>query len=190
MAGALVLGALFVGAGAFLIREKATEQPTFTVTLSEGDFELRDYPAMVVAQTSVDGERAGALNRGFRILADYIFAKSRKGEQIAMTAPVLSSRNGQGEWRTRFVMPATFTPETLPAPPKGVSIEERPAYRVAAVRFGGRATDAVLERHEKALRQWLAEKGETETGVAEYAFYNSPFVPGPLRRNEVLIVVG
>ena len=189
VAGALVVGAIVAGAGAFLIREKVSEQPSFTVTHSEGDFEIRDYAPMLVAETWVEGPREAALNRGFGVLAAYIFAKSRGGAPIAMTAPVMSDRQEDRGWRTRFVMPAKYTRDTLPPPPAGVTIAEVPRRRVAAVRFSGRATDASLASHEQALRAWLAANNERAAGPVDYAFYNSPFIPGPLRRNEVLITL-
>jgi hypothetical protein len=39
------------------------------------------------------------------------------------------------------------------------------------------------------LRAWLAGQGIVPEGEAEFAFYDAPMVPGPLRRNEVLIPV-
>ena len=36
----------------------ATEEPKYTVTLKEGNFEVRDYPAMVAAEVSVAGDRS------------------------------------------------------------------------------------------------------------------------------------
>ncbi|KPQ31561.1 MAG: SOUL heme-binding protein, partial [Porphyrobacter sp. HL-46] len=46
-----------------------------------------------------------------------------------------------------------------------------------------------LAAREAQLRAWLAEQGIAPTGKAEFAFYDAPMVPGPLRRNEVLIPV-
>jgi hypothetical protein len=39
------------------------------------------------------------------------------------------------------------------------------------------------------LRAWLLGQGIVPEGEAEFAFYDAPMVPGPLRRNEVLIPV-
>ena len=135
------------------------------------------------------------------VLADYIFAKNRAGEGIAMTAPVLSERDTKiamtapvtsertgDTWRTRFVMPANYTRETLPPPGPGVTITTVPARRVAVYRFSGVATDAALAKAEAALRAWLTSKS-LRAGAVTYAFYNSPFMPGPLRRNEVMITL-
>lgn len=203
-AGLAVAGAALAGAGYYYWRERNSEKPAHRVETADGDFEIRVYPPVIVAETVQPGTRRQALDRGFSVLADYIFAKSRGGDPIEMTAPVLSDapRPGPaiemtapvlsdafpaGGWRTRFVMPARFTLATLPPPPPGVRLVEVPRRRVAVVRFAGTASDESLSAHEDDLRDWIAAEGERVGGEPEYAFYNSPFIPPPLRRNEVLI---
>lgn len=200
--GAGLVAVVGAAAAAFYIREQASEKPNHRSIMREGDFELRAYPPLLVAETVQSGERQQALDKGFQVLADYIFAKSRGGpkiamtapvlsdhEKIAMTAPVLSDPADDDGWRTRFVMPGKWTEATLPKPPAGVTIAELPGRRMAAVRFAGKGDDTTLAEQERKLRAWMEGKGLKAGGAAEYAFYNSPFIPGPLRRNEVLIPV-
>ena len=187
-AAAVALGTV-AGAGYLYARERRAEKPDYTLLDSDGDFELRDYPPLLAAETRVTGKRADALKLGFGVLADYIFAKSRPGEKIEMTAPVISDRSEKGRWRTRFLMPSVWTRETLPEAPKDVAIVEIPARRMAATRFTGAAGERTLAAEEAALRRWISDSGMIAQGEAEYAFYNSPIVPGPLRRNEILIPV-
>ena len=151
-------------------------------------FSLRSYgPAVLVAETAVVGERNRALKAGFQRLAEYIFGNKR--EKIAMTAPVFSDR-AKGAWRTRFVIPARFTAATLPDMPDGVTAAELPARRMAVVRFAGLGSGSRLAEQEKHLRGWLTARGLEATGDVVIAFYNSPFVAPPFRRNEVMIPVG
>lgn len=178
------------GAGYFLYREKSVEKPNHRVVETDGDFEVRDYPDLLIAETVVEGDRASALDQGFGRLADYIFAKHRDGGRVAMTAPVLSSGAGAEGWVTRFVMPAHFTRETLPQPSEGIRIATLPARRVAAIRFAGLADEAELAEREAQLRSWVGAKKFTPSGDIERAFYNSPFIPGPVRRTELLIPIG
>jgi hypothetical protein len=182
-------GLLGAGALAFWLNERTVEQPRYREELADGRFSIRRYPPLLVAETEVDGARETALNRGFDRLARYIFARERGDgdrRRIAMTAPVLSDQVGD-RWRTRFIMPRRFDTEPLPAPGAGVTAETLPERRMAAITFSGRADDAYLRKAERDLREWLRGRGETATGPAEFAFYNSPFIPGPLRRNEVLL---
>ncbi len=60
---------------------------------------------------------------------------------------------------------------------------------MAAVRFSGAWQDERMQDNEAALRAWLVERGLVATSPPTYAYYNDPFTPGFLRRNEVLIAV-
>jgi effector-binding domain-containing protein len=189
--GAAGVGLLAVaGVGYFLYREKSVEKPRHRVVEQDGQFEIREYPDLLVAEAKVAGDRNYALDKGFGLLADYIFAKSRDGEKVAMTAPVLSAGAGGEDWVTRFVMPDHFTRETLPQADPGIQIATLPARKVAAVRFAGTADEATIAGYEEQLRHWVSAKKLKPAGEAERAFYNSPFMPGPLRRTEVLIPIG
>ncbi|WP_353203589.1 heme-binding protein [Sphingomonas sp.] len=201
MIAAAVAGTAVAGAAAFIVQEKRTEQPPYTVERTDGPVEIRRYPELLVAETETKGARQAALGSGFSRLADYIFAKNRGGEGIAMTAPVLSERDAPiamtapvtsertgDQWRTRFVMPAQYTRATLPSPGLGVTITTVPPRRVAVYRFAGVANDAALAKAEAALRGWMAQE-KLNGGAVSYAFYNSPLMPAPLRRNEVLITL-
>jgi len=201
-------GAGLAAAGVAYARYRDTEEPDYDVLFSDGKFELRHYAPMIVAQTSHTGDRRRAQSASFKRLAAYIFGQDRPegGEKIDMTAPVLQSPvapesgNGEptptlqdqtrsGEWRMRFVMPSRYTLETLPPPPSDIALKAMPGRRLAAVRFGGVARESDLLVMEARLAEWIETQGYVATGDFEYAFYDAPMVPGPLRRNEVLVEI-
>ena len=197
-AGAAVIG----GAALYYLKERATQEPDYRTLRTDGDFEIRDYPAITIAETIASGPRKQALGEGFRRLADYIFAKSRPGEQLPMTVPVMQDAGDPmasdpplfddeiaGGWRTRFVMPAGREANELPAPPDEIELVTLPPRKVAVVSFAGRPDDRDLAEQEDRLRGWLARNGERAEAEPEYAFYNSPMMPGPLRRNEVWLAL-
>jgi len=197
-AGAALLG----GAMLYYLQERATEEPDYRTLRTDGEFQIRDYPEMVIAETIVHGPRKQALSEGFRRLADYIFAKSRPGEPIAMTVPVMQDSGDpmasdpplfddeiEGGWRTRFVMPGGREEDGLPDAPDEVDLVTLPPRKVAVVSFAGRPDDRDLAEQEDRLRGWLARHGERSEAEPEYAFYNSPMIPGPLRRNEVWLAL-
>lgn len=187
---AAAIGTAAVVAGAFFVwRASRAEEPRYQTVESDNTIEVRKYPSLVTAGTEHRGDRQSALNEGFRTLADYLFAKSRPGAKLPMTAPVLSDTDGDGSWRTRFLMPTGKARAELPKPPSGVELTAEPAQRVAVIRFSGRADDATLAAKEGALRSWLQLRGLPSEGKAVHAFYNAPFLPGPMRRNEVMIVL-
>ncbi len=177
------------------------EQPAYRVVQQDGAIELRDYPALVVAEVTRPGDRREAVNAGFGPLARYIFARERAGAAIPMTAPVTQQgapiamtapvtqqpdAGGGGNWAVRFVMPSRYTLETLPVPAGAdVRLIPVPATRRAAIRFSGVATDSVIAAEQARLEAWVARRGVRPTGSPTYAYYNAPFTPWFLRRNEV-----
>jgi hypothetical protein len=74
----------------------AIEEPAFEILEKAGNVEIRRYRPVIVAETFVDGDMGSASNRGFRLIADYIFGNNlsvrgsggQSSERIAMTAPV------------------------------------------------------------------------------------------------------
>jgi hypothetical protein len=188
----ILAGLAAIAVGFWIYVMSTIEQPTYASVTRDGAIEIRDYPALVVAEVTRRGERQAAVRAGFPPLAGYIFARSREGETVSMTAPVTQTPAAAADqsWLIRFVMPAKYTLETLPrAAGDDVRLLELPAARRAAIRFSGVATDALIAQHEASLRAWLAQRQIAILGAPTYAYYNDPWTPGPLRRNEVLFEV-
>ncbi len=183
--------------GGWLVVVRSVETPAYETIAVDGAFELRDYPALLAAEVERTGARDAAVRAGFRPLARYIFARGREGPKIAMTAPVTQLKvdspvedpAAPPAWRVRFLMPSKYAMDGLPAPSPGVRLVQVPAQRQAAVRFSGRAEDDDFERQEARLGRWLVGQGLRPGGAATYAYYDDPFIPGFLRRNEVLMPV-
>jgi effector-binding domain-containing protein len=194
----IIAAGLFVLAVAgllvFVYVVQNVEQPDYTLVRQDGDFELRDYPALTVAEVRRTGYRKQALSAVFSPLARYIFAKERPGEKIAMTAPVIqqpaasdSAAAGASQWTVGFIMPKDAVSAGLPGPANAdVRLTELPPRRVAAVRFSGRTTDERSAEQRKRLEDWIRAQGLSMRSEPIYAYYNDPLTPGPLRRNEIL----
>lgn len=169
----------------------ATEEPAFRSVLQDGDYELRDYAPYLVAETQVEASFEDAGNIAFRRLFAYISGRNEGSRSIAMTAPVRQDAAGNGAQRVAFIVPSGYTRDTVPRPgDPQVTIREEPARRLAVVRYSGRWTEARFREQEQRLQTWIARRGLKALGPSIYARYNAPFVPWPLRRNEVLIPVG
>jgi hypothetical protein len=202
-AGAAAAGAALVGGAlVYYLRERLTDEPDYRALASDGEFQIREYPAMTVAEAVAVGPRKQALDEGYRALSGYLYATTRDGEKLPMMVPVMMDSGDpmasdpplfddglEGGWRTRFVMPAGRSKTDLPSPAEGVELVELEPRRVGVVSFAGRPGDRVLAEQEDRLRGWLARHGEASEGEPEYAFYNSPVIPGPLRRNEVWLAL-
>lgn len=161
--------------------------PAYVVAQTDGAIELRDYPELVVAEITTTGTRGEAVRAGFSPLAGYIFAKEREGEKIAMTAPVTQRAADGQDWTVQFIMPEGYTLENLPRPAGSkVRLETEAPIRRAAIRFSGWWSDESFAEQEARLRDWLAARDLTPQGEPIFAYYNDPFTPGFLRRNEVI----
>jgi hypothetical protein len=179
----------------------AIEKPNYTVVMSEDKFEVREYPPMMLAEVKVTGNRDQAANRGFRKLAAFIFGDNTpnskiamtapvmqkpESQKIAMTAPVMQTPNADGKWTVNFMMPSEYSMETLPKPTDSdIRIYMSEPYRTVSIRFSGRGKMKNLNKHQAKLDEFVAAQGLKIVGGPEYAFYNAPFVPPFLRRNEV-----
>ncbi|MEI7720073.1 MAG: heme-binding protein [bacterium] len=181
------------------------EQTEYSVLTKTDGYEIRNYPAHLVAQTTVTGPYRDALGQGFRIVAGYIFGGNTKKENISMTAPVVEQkRNGQsiamtapvmanieGESHTiTFGMPRSYTLTTLPTPTDSrITIAQAPAKKMAAKRFTLWRTDARVQSKKQELLSALSHDKVTAIGEPQYAGYNAPWTPPWMMRNEVLIEI-
>ena len=151
----------------------------YTILEKDGRFELREYPPLHVAYTRDETD-----DRAFRRLIGYISRGNTHKLKIAMTTPVLVDRE-PGRNAMAFVMPpGTAVPDPLD---DAVKIGTRPGERVAVLRFrGGRGRDGE-QRAVERLRRAIAERGLETEGDPIVAYYDAPWTPPPLRRNEVML---
>lgn len=181
----------------------AVEEPPYTVEIQAGPIQVRDYPALIAAETTVSGERGAAGAAGFRLLAGYIFGGNSRKQSIAMTAPVVQGRGqgmtipmtapvtqggGPGGWVVRFIMPRGSTLASLPTPNDSrVHLRPLPPSRIAVARFSGLAGDNDIRRETATLEAFLAEYHLRVAGRASLARYDPPWTPWFMRRNEIWI---
>lgn len=187
--------------------EMTTKEPPYTSVRQDGDIEIRDYAPMIIAEVATSGPQNDALYDGFRALAGYIFGGNRTAEEIAMTAPVVQQPENGTEiamtapviqrpdggtegWTIGFVMPEEWTMATLPVPADpAITLREVPTRRVAVIRFSGMADDDLIAANTAQLVRWLEREQLTAIGPPTNAFYNAPWIPGFLRRNEVMVEI-
>ena len=182
----------------------AIEETKFEVIESEGNFELRQYPAHVVAETLVEGDFSEVGNAAFRRLAGYINGQNRRKQTIPMTAPVsqevdsvkipmtapVNQERAGEKWRFTFLMPSEYTLETLPEPlDSRVELKRMPERLMAALKYSGTWSRSRYEERKEQLMEWISRRGLKQIGESVFARYNPPFMPWFLRRNEVLIPV-
>lgn len=125
---------------------RTIEEPKYEVITTTQDYEIREYTAYIIAETTVSGskDRNEAARKGFPIVAGYIFGDNTSKDKIAMTTPVntevsesekiamttpvntekiamivpvnTEQKKTEGSYKISFVMPSEYTLETLPTP--------------------------------------------------------------------------
>jgi hypothetical protein len=200
-----------VGAHAQLF---SLEQPKFQSLEKDAEFELRQYSPMVVAEVVVQGDLTSAGKEGSRLVKQYIFREGpnasldqkkpasekismtlpvtmeKEPEKISMTLPVTMEAQSKSTYRLHFVMPSTYTLDTLPksADPR-VTVRAIPEQKFASIRFSKFSTEANVAEQTALLKNWMDKKGLVANGSPQFARYDPPSVPPLLRRSEILIPV-
>lgn len=192
----LSVTAIFVFAGIFAwntLARAAYESADYKVVESDGKFEVREYPDLMLVATTTKLDAQGR-DGSFMKLFRYISGANESSKKISMTTPVfMENDKAASTVQMGFVMPKDIAVDGVPAPTgEGVDIRKRAGGRFAVLRFSGQLTTKSAKESEAKLRTWMATKGlvadgSGESSGVETAGYDPPFTPGPLRRNEVLI---
>jgi len=161
------------------------EAAPYKVVRSDGKFELRDYPVLTVAETPMargSNGSDGSFNRLFR----FITGGNGSNQKISMTTPVFMS-GGDTNAKMAFVMPAKMKTGEVPKPSDpSVTVRELPAGRFAVLRYsGGRNAKNEAEALER-LRAWVKAEALNEISTPIYGYFDPPWTPAFLRRNEVM----
>ena len=182
----------------------AIEEAKYQVVLKDGKFEIREYEAHILAEVEIKGDMEDASSQAFRPLFNYISGENIKQEKVAMTSPVsqeqasekismttpVSQERNADAWAISFMMPATYTMETIPTPTNPrVNIREVPGRQVAVLQYSGRWTESSYLKHKQELEVWIKSQGWSIDGSAVWARFNAPYTPWFMRRNEVQIPV-
>lgn len=195
------VGVVFLLAPAALTRY---EEPKYELSQKDGDIELRKYPELIAAQVTVDGSGKDAANDAFKILSGYIFGNNKpreklamtlplaqrtQSEKIAMTVPVVEQRESS-KMTMQFFMPGKYDLDSLPeANDPRIKFVKVPAAVYAVIRFSGSWKEPNIRSHADELRNFLKSRNLIQAGEALRAYYNPPWTPLFMRRNEIWIPV-
>jgi hypothetical protein len=166
-----------------------TEEQKYTVIRKLQEFEIRFYPSATIATINSNARTYRDLSGpGFRKLAGYIFGGNETNSKISMTSPVRMEINDSVSTMS-FVMPSAYTKENLPKPnDPNVQIKNTADEYVAAIRFGGYASDEDMKFYSEKLQNLLKENRITTFGNYRFLGYNPPFqFIG--RRNEIIVSI-
>jgi hypothetical protein len=181
---AAVLGAL--GYWLLATSRAMTRSPRYRRILKDGSFELRDYPQLALVNAPMGG---AGMDGSFRRLFRYITGGNERAEKIAMTTPVLIGEAG-GSRTMGFIMPEELAAQGVPKPlDQQISLGQIDPGRFAVLRFSGGRSGANEARAIESLTEQLAGRHIGAQGAPVIAYYDPPWTPVFLRRNEVMIPV-
>jgi hypothetical protein len=182
------------------------QTPAYTVKEKLSDYEIRLYEPYIVAETLQKGGQKESLSSGFNELFQYISGNNVSRSKVKMTSPVFQSGENEGQKipmtapvikegdpgssMIAFVMPPGSKIEELPQPKSaGVKLRVVPARTVAVITFSGYASyDAIKENTNKLLSA-LKRDGKIALSAEQTAFYNPPWTPPFMRRNEIMVEI-
>lgn len=161
------------------------ETPDYKIVEKDGSFEIRDYPALTIVSTPM--QKRGE-DGSFMKLFRFISGRNEHSQKISMTTPVLMTGTVSGTMS--FIVPKDVAEQGVPAPSSpDVTVSTKPAARYAVYRFSGPSKQEPSEAASKKLLAWVASKNLPVSGMPIYAYYNPPWTPGFMRRNEVLLLL-
>lgn len=166
-----------------------SETQTYKVIKEEEEYEIRYYPSATMAMITSSATTYKELgSSGFTKLAGYIFGGNKDKKQIAMTSPVHMDI-GDSVSSMSFVMPSNYTKDNLPLPNNSdVTIKTVDEEFVAAIRFGGFASNDNIKKHTAILENALKKHKQSYYGNFRFLGYNPPYQLFG-RKNEIIVTL-
>jgi hypothetical protein len=172
--GTVVVLALAGLLGWNLIARGGYESAEYKVVESDGKFEVREYPDLMLAATKTKLEAQGR-DGSFMKLFRYISGANESKKKIAMTTPVFMENQDAGaSVQMGFVMPKEIADEGVPKPTgEQVEVRKRAGGRFAVVRFSGQLTSkSAKDKEANWDRHCLSPSGLAVISPQLAAFYN------------------
>jgi hypothetical protein len=183
----ITLAIIVIVTQAFVMKSVSnTEEHKYSVIKSYDQFEVRRYDKALFSSVNLNERSYDQVSgKGFRVLAGYIFGNNESNQKIAMTSPVAMEIGDSS--KMSFMVPEGYSMENLPKPTdKKIYFEEKGEKIMAAIQFGGWASDEKIEEHKKKLIAALEKENIQHTGKFSYLGYNPPYEILN-RRNEVVV---
>lgn len=160
------------------------ETPDYTVILKDDPFEVRSYGDFYMIE--YDNDFDPNMDAAFGSLFRYISSDNKDSEKIAMTVPVIEEMM-ENKMKMAFIVPSKYG-ELIPEPNNPhLSIKKFEHGQFAVIRYGGLSNKS-KERHQlQKLEKWISDNDFRIQSNYMLAFYNAPYVPPFLRRNEIMV---
>ena len=160
----------------------AYEEPEYKLIKSTDVYEIRQYQERLAVETTQSRSQNGA----FRRLFNYISGSNESSSKIAMTVPVIQSKDSNGASMI-FFLPKSFTKQSAPLPDgDDIKLITVKGGFYAVTKYSGRSTDQNFIKHSALLFEALRKDNILTIGDPMMATYNGPFTLPFMRRNEAM----
>ena len=160
----------------------AYEEPEYKLIKSTDVYEIRQYEDRLAVKTTQSKSQNGA----FRRLFNYISGSNESSSKIAMTVPVIQSKDSNGA-SMLFFLPKSFTKQSAPLPDgNDIKLITVKGGFYAVTKYSGRSTDQNFIKHSALLFEALRKDNILTIGDPMMATYNGPFTLPFMRRNETM----
>lgn len=189
-------------AGCSVFGVRSANEAGYEVLKDYGHIQIRQYQAMVVAETEVTAGYQEGSGQAFNRLFRYISGDNKKQQKIAMTTPVIQAPQAEeiamtalviqqksgSVWLMSFVLPHEYSFSSAPEPlDSRVMIKQIADKKVAVLRYSGSLSEQGIEEKSRELADWLINQGYKAISSSRSAAYDPPWTLPFLRRNEVHI---
>jgi len=200
---ATVFASLFLS-GCSVLGQRYGEEALYATLFSDGDYEVRVYEPLIIAQAASEGGYLQATRSGYKRLTDYVSGNNLAQQTIDVNPPQLASGNKSkielttpyyeefldGIWLTSVALPEQYSLATLPKPAdEFITFEALPRMRVAVIGFSGYRSERLISNKANQLLQWINREKLTPASPARSAVFDSPLVIPGLRRHEIHITI-
>ena len=179
----MLAAALGVGGWLVSTSRAATETPKYDAVKTDGKFEIRDYPELMVATVPMKSD----MDNSFMTLFRFITGANEGKQKIEMTSPVLIASEKDARTMS-FIVPKATVEKGIPKPTgESVTVRKLEAARFVALRFSGRRSAETEGKAVGKLRAWMTAEKLEGKGEPVFAYYDPPWTPLFMRRNEVML---
>lgn len=193
-------------AGCGVISQRTGEEALFSSLAVDGNYEIRMYEPVIIAQTVVNGRYSSATRTGYNRLTSYVSGNNMARQTVSVNNPIsvpdVSKKPKveltlpyfeeyiDGAWVISVAMPEAYRLETLPKPiDSSISFKVLPRLRTAVIKFTGYKSEGLISRQAALLNQWVIRNALVPTSEARSVIYDSPWAVPALRRHEIHISI-
>ena len=198
-----VLASLLIS-GCSALGQRYGEEALYATLYSDGDYEIRLYEPLIIAQTPAEGNYRQATKAGYDRLTAYVsgdnlarqaivggtsYEGALGGSKVELTTPYYEEFIN-GFWLTSVALPERYTLATLPKPSDNlITFDALPRIKTAVIRFSGIRSERLINQKADQLLQWIKQENLTPISAARSAVFDAPLALPGLRRHEIHISI-